>query len=108
MEGRRYGRNGPGPNTIELDIDPRGYIQGIEDSEFTTPKELGRILATNEASQRCVVKQLFRYAFGREETVNDRAVIDVTFQKFRESGFRFRELIVAIVTSDLFLQRGSG
>ena len=28
--------------------------------------------------------------------------------KFRESGFRFRELIVALVTSDLFLQKGSG
>ena len=54
------------------------------------------------------MKQLFRYAFGRQETVNDQPVIDGLVAKFRDSGFRFRELIVAIVTSELFLQKGSG
>ena len=34
--------------------------------------------------------------------------IDALLAKFRDSGFRFRELIVALVTSDLFLQKGSG
>ncbi len=29
-------------------------------------------------------------------------------EKFRDSGFRFRKLLVALVTSELFLQRGSG
>lgn len=101
-------RGGAGANNIELDLDPSGYIQGIEGSQFSSPKELGRILAENEACQRCVVKQLFRYAFGREETADDRPMIDATFGRFRDSGFRFRELIVAIVTSNLFLQRGSG
>jgi hypothetical protein len=36
----------------------------------------------------------------------DQAVIDAAFEKFRESGFRFRELVIALVTSDLFLQKG--
>ena len=53
---------------IELDLDTSGYIQGIEDSEFSTPKELGQLLAESNACQKCIVKQLFRYAFGREET----------------------------------------
>ena len=39
---------------------------------------------------------------------NDQPVIDALLEKFRDSGFRFRELIVALVTSELFLQRGSG
>jgi hypothetical protein len=52
------------------------------------------------------VKQLFRYAFGREETPSDQPVIERLLERFRESGYRFRELIVALVTSDLFLQQG--
>jgi hypothetical protein len=93
-------------NTIELDLDISAYIQGIENSSFSTPKELGRILAENEACQKCIVKQLFRYTFGREETASDQPVIDVMLKKFRDSGFRFRELIVAMVTSELFVQQG--
>ena len=80
----------------------------MEDSQFSNPKELGRLLAGSNACQKCIVKQLFRYAFGRAETAEDQEVIDALLQKFRDSGFRFRELIVALVTSDLFLQRGSG
>ena len=34
------------------------------------------------------MKQLFRYAFGRQETENDQPVIDAMFAKFRDSGFR--------------------
>jgi hypothetical protein len=100
-EGRR-GR----PTTIELDLDTAGYIQGLEGSEFSTPKELGKLLAQSNACQRSIVKQLFRYAFGRQETSADQPVIDDLLAKFRDSGYRFRELIVALVTSDLFLQRG--
>jgi hypothetical protein len=92
----------------ELDVDTSGYIQGMEDSEFSTPRELGRLLAGSKTCQKAIVKQLFRYAFGRQETVNDQPVIDALLAKFRDSGFRFRELIVALVTSDLFLQKGSG
>jgi len=94
--------------TVELDVDPTGFIQGIEDSEFSSPRQLGRLLADSPTCQRCIVKQLFRYAFGRQETPNDQPVIDDMLEKFRDSGFRFRELIVALVTSELFLQRGSG
>jgi hypothetical protein len=54
------------------------------------------------------VKQLFRYAFGREETAADQPVIEKLVARFRENGFRFRELVVALVTSELFLQKGSG
>ena len=96
------------PTIKELDVDSSGYIQGIEDSAFSTPRELGRLLAESKTCQKAIVKQLFRYAFGRQETVNDQPVIDALLAKFRDSGFRFRELIVALVTSELFLQKGSG
>ena len=53
--------------------------------------------------QECVVKQLFRYAFGRLETQADRETIKAAFTAFRETGFRFKELIVALVRSPQFL-----
>jgi hypothetical protein len=96
------------PKTIELDLDTAGYIQGVENSSFSNPKELGRLLAESKSCQKSIAKQLFRYAFGRAETPNDQPVIDAMFERFKSSGFNFRELIVALVTSDLFLQRGSG
>ncbi len=105
---RRGGDNqGRQPTTISLDLDTTGYIQGIENSEFRTPKELGRLLAASPACQKCIVKQLFRYATGRQETPADQPALDALLVKFRDSGFHFRELVVALVTSDLFLQRGS-
>jgi hypothetical protein len=98
----------PRSRSMELDLDTTGFIQGFEDSSFSTPKDLGRLLAASEACQKCIVKQLFRYAFGRAETPTDRPVIDDLLETFRDSGFRFRELLVALVTSELFLQKGSG
>jgi hypothetical protein len=105
---RNDGASGRRRTIKELDVDPSGYIQGMEDSAFSTPRELGRRLAGSRTCQRAIVKQLFRYAFGRQETVNDQPVIDGLLARFRDSGFRFRELIVALATSELFLQKGSG
>jgi hypothetical protein len=94
------------PRKDEVNDGPLAYVRGIENSGFSTPKQLGEILANNEACQRCIVKQLFRYAFGREEAAGDQPVIDEMLTRFRGSGFRFRELLIALVTSDLFLQQG--
>lgn len=102
------GRRGAPSTKVELLVDTSAHIQGIENSNFSTPKELGRILANSKTCQRCIVKQLFRYTFGREETAGDQAELDVMVDKFRASGFRFRELVVAMVTSKLFLQKGLG
>jgi hypothetical protein len=96
------------PTMIELDLDTTGYIQGMEGADFSSPKELGRILAGSNACQRCIVKQLFRYALGREETPADQPVIEGLLAKFRDSGYRFKELIIALVASDVFLPRDRG
>ncbi len=106
--GRGGDARGRRPILKELDVDSSGFIQGMEHSEFSTPRELGRLLAASPSCQKAIVKQLFRYAFGRQETVNDQPVLDALLARFRDSGFRFRELIVALTTSQLFLQKGSG
>lgn len=83
--------------TVDLEIDPAGYVAGLPDSEFTSPSQLGAVLAASEQCQECVVKQYFRYTFGRMETPGDRPMIHKVLDAFRNSGFQFKELIVALM-----------
>ncbi len=85
------------PVSKELDVDTTAFIQGMPNSEFSQPRELGRLLAESETSQRCIVKQYFRYAMGREETAADAPTIDAVVSRFRQSGFSFREMVVALI-----------
>jgi hypothetical protein len=91
------------PTNYELQIVASGFVQGLSDAAFTSPRELGTLLAKEPACQRCIVKQLFRYATGRTETVQDQPILDAALGDFRASRFRFRELIIAIATSPSFL-----
>jgi Protein of unknown function (DUF1592)/Protein of unknown function (DUF1588)/Protein of unknown function (DUF1587)/Protein of unknown function (DUF1595)/Protein of unknown function (DUF1585) len=85
------------PTSIELEVDTKAFIAGIENSDFSSPKELGQILASNRQCQECVVKQLFRYAVGRAETTADKPVIDRAYESFQRSQFRFKELMIAVI-----------
>ncbi|MGH9657987.1 MAG: DUF1592 domain-containing protein [Bryobacteraceae bacterium] len=91
------------PTEHRLAIDTTAFIQGLADSKFATPQEAGRLVARDPACHRCLVKQLFRYALGRPETAADQPAIDAALARFRDSQFRFQELIIAIVTSEPFL-----
>jgi hypothetical protein len=91
------------PKDFELPLDTNGFIQGVSSSKFSTGAELGRILANEPTCQRCVVKQVFRFALGRHEEEGDQPHLDALFARFRSSGFQFRELMLALVTSPPFL-----
>jgi hypothetical protein len=73
---------------MHLPLDVRGEVHGIPESQFTSPAELGKLLAASSVCQECVVKQLFRYAVGRHETDADREPLEVATQVFRQSGFQ--------------------
>jgi hypothetical protein len=47
---------------------------------------------------------MFRYGFGRPETPADRATVNAVAALFRNSGFKFKELLVALVRSPQFLE----
>src|SRR5205085_6008356 len=83
--------------TVELELNSEGSIAGIPNSQFSSPRELGAVLAGSGQCQECVVKQLFRYATGRRETPADRAVIQRSFADFQQSQFRLKELLVSLV-----------
>jgi hypothetical protein len=91
------------PKTIDLDLDTRGEVAGIPNSEFSDSTQLGGILARNPVCQECIVRQMFRYAYGRLETSSDEENIHELFATFRDSGFRFKELLIALVRSPEFL-----
>jgi hypothetical protein len=82
---------------VLLDIDARGWVAGLAGSEFTSPSELGALLAQSPQCQECVVKQVFRYMAGRQDTPADRPLIAAALEEFRKSGFRFPELMVFLV-----------
>jgi hypothetical protein len=90
--------------TVELPLNTAGEIAGIPDSSFSSPRELGNVLANARQCQECVARQLFRYANGRHETPEDRAVIRQAFQDFQRSGFKFKELIVSLTKWSVFPQ----
>ncbi len=87
---------------FDLDLDTSGWVAGLvsttgTSAPFTSPRELGKILAGSAQCQECVVKQAFRYLMGRHESAADAAVIEKATQEFQASGFQFQELLVSLV-----------
>ena len=84
------------PRTVTIPIDTTAFVAGIPDSQFSSPAELGAVLAKSPQCQECMVKQYFRYTAGRMEGAADRPLIRQVTDEFRSSGFRFEELIVSL------------
>jgi hypothetical protein len=72
-------------------------VAGIAGSEFNNPRQLGEILAKTPQCQECLVKQVFRYMAGRQDTPADRQLLKQATEAFRKSEYRFKELMVALV-----------
>lgn len=77
---------------VETDVD--GPIDGL-------PDLASRLTGSSEV-RRCMVTQVFRYAFGRGETEQDSCTLDKLEQRFAASDGDFRELLVAITQTDPF------
>jgi len=90
------------PNILELDLDTSGWISGITESKFSSPRELGAILARTPQCQDCIVKQYFRYVSGRPETNADRPLIRKVSEDFRNSKFRFKQLMATMMVAREF------
>jgi len=95
-------RNARRGKHLQIDLDTAGNVAGIPDSAFSSPKELGSILARSEVCQECIVKQYFRYVAGRTETRADWPALRRVLSDFRASHFRFRELIISMALAREF------
>ena len=107
LPGRRAGESGGRGrgNNVALSIDTQGEIAGIPNSTFSDARQLGRILADSPVCQKCIVRQMFRYSYGRLETGTDEPTIDLIFDRFRDSGFRFKTLLLGLIESSEFVRR---
>ena len=107
VPGRRGGGGGfrGGPPPIQVEINAQGEIAGIPDSGFSGAKQIGGILADSPVCQKCIVRQMFRYSYGRLETNADEKTIDQLYDQFKGSGFKFKSLLVALVQSPEFLRQ---
>lgn len=85
------------PKSVNLTIDTKGWVAGIPDSNFSSPRELGAILAKTPLCQECMVKQYFRYVSGRMETPADTPLIRRVVEDFRQSNFHFQELMISMI-----------
>ena len=89
-----------------LPIDATGNLVDAGDSEiegaFDGALELTSRLAGSPQVEACLATQWFRYTMGRAEQDADACSLEEVKSAFASSGGNFRELLVALATSDAF------
>ena len=96
-------RNGRSPIKVQCSISIRAATSPASPhADFSTPRQLGQLLAASPLCQECMVRQLFRYACGRKETSADAPVIRKGLEVFRNSRFRLKELMMFLAGSLAF------
>jgi hypothetical protein len=90
----------------EAAIDASGVLPGGQ--TFATPAELKAIIAeSKDAFTRALVEKMLTYATGRGMEISDRPAVKRIADRVRESDYRFRELILAVVESETFRMRSA-
>lgn len=85
----------------KIPVDTSGVLPGGR--SFSGPAELREVLLERkEFFVRTVTDRLVTHALGRHTESTDRAAIDQILEQVREDEYPLRDLIVAIVMSDLF------
>lgn len=84
-----------------LPIDPSGEFNGTPVADSL---ELGATLASSDAVARCLVQKYYSYALGFQPRDVDASVLEELSVAFAESGYQFRELVLATVAHDAFYQ----
>jgi Protein of unknown function (DUF1592)/Protein of unknown function (DUF1588)/Protein of unknown function (DUF1587)/Protein of unknown function (DUF1585)/Protein of unknown function (DUF1595) len=81
----------------------------VEDSDVSGPfngvLELQSKLASSQQVRNCVATKWFRYGYGRGETDQDSCTLSTIKRKFAATGYKTRDLLVALTQSDAFLYR---
>jgi len=84
-----------------------GRINGFEPAAFDGPADLAARLAQAPEVSACLVKQLFRYSFGRSETDADSCTLYQLGQGFQKSQHSFSALLLDLVAHDAFRYRAA-
>ena len=87
-----------------MPIDSSGELTLADGSTsgFDDAIGLSKALAASPDVRKCVARQWFRYGLGRVETDVDACSLAQIDNAFAASGYKLRELLLALVTSDAF------
>ncbi len=84
-------------------VDATGEIFGTDVAgTFDGAIELTAKLAQSEQTMACFAKTWFRFALGRSERPEDDGALAVVADKFKASGFKMSELLVALTETNAF------
>ncbi|TWT29916.1 DUF1592 domain-containing protein [Blastopirellula retiformator] len=85
-------------------VDPSGVLP--DGRSFTTPQEFKKLLLADiDSFNQTFVKKLATYSLRRAMTVDDRADLEAIASKSKDADYRVRDLVEALVLSDLFQKR---
>ncbi|WP_437591233.1 DUF1592 domain-containing protein [Sorangium sp. So ce1000] len=89
-----------------IPVDASGELtQTDTDGPFDGAVELAHRLAESEQVRACVVKQWFRFGYGRAEQREDACSLSQATQAFEASRYNIRALLVALTQTDAFRYR---
>lgn len=90
-------------------IEAGGELAGTRDANgvYTTATDLGRALASSQDVRDCVVRQAFRFFYGRELGTADQCTAEQIMTGFASRNYRLDDLILHLTLSDQFLYRSS-
>ncbi len=74
----------------------------LDGTPLADASELAAMLRHDIRVGNCVARQLYRHASARLETVGEREILRDLQNRFAASGYRFRELLVALALSEGF------
>ena len=89
------------PHVVTAEIEGVGELTGI--GTFSGPAGLADRMIESGELNRCVATMLYRFAIGRYEMGElDENFIDAVLERTGDGDFRFDELLVDFVASDMF------
>ncbi|MCA9581495.1 MAG: DUF1592 domain-containing protein [Myxococcales bacterium] len=85
-------------------VDASGEVTSTDDAngEYTGVPELAMLLADSDQVQKCMARQIFRYASGRTELPGDSPSLNRVYEAASGSGWSIRDLLVFMVQTDAF------
>ena len=75
------------------------------DGDISNAIEMIRKIAESERAEQVFVRHAFRFWMGRNETVNDRPVLQDAWRAYRDNDGSMNALVTSLLTSDAFLYR---
>ncbi len=98
-----------GFRTVEpngLDVDPTTTLLGTDvDGPMSGALDLAQRLGSSEQVKECVTKNLYRFAFGREETEADSCKLEAILKAADDANGDLKEALVTIALSKEFTHR---